>query len=243
VGTTISTSIAAVQLAESVEGVWATVGYHPEHFTSDFHDSSEPDAGNYNLDELARIAKSSKKVVAIGETGLDFYRIDEGRDVVTAREIQERGFREQITLAYKLGLPVVIHCREALTRLAEILQEEYRAGKKVKVVIHCYTGTWKEAGPLLDLGAFLSFTGIITFPVKKDADLEHHLHRVIERMPIERMFLETDAPFLTPVPYRGKRNEPLYVKYVAEQIAKLRNCSIDEIAEQTTKNARDFFGI
>lgn len=243
VGTTAVSSAVALKLAEESEGVWATVGHHPEYFTSDFRDEFESDVVEYDIDALRRIASSSKKVVAIGETGLDFYRIDEGRDIAAAHAIQEKAFREQIALAHELSLPVVVHCRDALTRLAEIFQEEVNAGRKVRAVVHCYTGTWEEAQPLLDLGLFLSFTGIITFAPKKDHNPEKHVHRVIERMPLDRMLIETDAPFLTPVPYRGKRNEPVYVKYVADQVAKLRNISVDEVAKQTTENARGFFGI
>ncbi|MEO5927395.1 MAG: TatD family hydrolase [Patescibacteria group bacterium] len=243
VGTTLGTSKGAVAFAEATDGVWATVGYHPEHFTSAYHDEAEGDAGEYSIEEIAKVARSSKKVVAIGETGLDFYRIDEGRNRDEAIAQQEKGFREHIALAKELNLPVVIHCREALARLAEIVRAEKEKGWNGRAVVHCYTGTWEEAQPLLDLGLYLSFTGIITFPPKKTDDPERHVHRVIERMPIDRILVETDAPWLTPVPFRGKRNEPSYVQYVAEQIAMLRNVTVGEIAEQTTENARKLFGI
>ncbi len=241
VGTTIGTSRGAIEFAEKTDGVWATVGYHPEHFTSSYHDEAEGDADRYSIDELRKLATSSKKVVAIGETGLDFYRIDKDRDAEQGRAQQEQGFRDHLALASELELPVVIHCREALTRLAEIVREEQENGQNIRAVVHCYTGTWEEAQPLLDLGLFLSFTGIITFPPKKTDDPEKHVHRVIERMPLERMLIETDAPFLTPVPFRGQRNEPSYVRYVAEQIAKLRGISFEEVAKQTTENAKSLF--
>lgn len=243
VGTTVGTSKSAIAFAEKTEGVWATVGYHPEHFTSSYHDEAEGDAGHYSIGEIEKLATSSKKVVAIGETGLDFFRIDEGRDIEEAKRIQETAFREHITLADKLNLPVVIHCRNALARLAEIVKEEQSNGRKVKGVVHCFTGTWEEAKPLLDLGLFLSFTGVITFPPKKTDDQEHHVHRVIERMPLDRLLVETDAPWLTPMPFRGKRNEPSYVQFVAEQVAKLRNIGLESIGEETTKNARGLFDL
>lgn len=243
VGTTLGTSKGAVEFAESHDGVWATVGYHPEHFSSAYHDEAEGDAGTYSIEGVKKIAASSKKVVAIGETGLDFYRIDEGRDRNEAIKQQEKGFREHLAVARELNLPVVIHCREALTRLAEIVADEQKNGWDVKGVVHCYTGTWTEAQPLLELGLHLSFTGVITFPPRKSDDPALHVHRVIEEMPFDRILIETDAPWLTPVPYRGKRNEPIYVEYVAQMIAELRGLSFDEVARQTTENAQRLFGI
>jgi TatD DNase family protein len=243
IGTTLKTSRQAVEFADATDGVWATVGYHPEHFTSAFEYQGEEDKGTYDIGELKQIAQSSKKVVAIGETGLDFFRIDEGRDIEAGKTKQENGFREQIHLAQELDLAVVIHCRDALTRLAEIVREEKERGWNVRGVVHCYTGTWEEAQPLLDLGLYLSFTGIITFPPKKSDDPEKHVHRVIERMPLDRMLIETDAPFLTPVPHRGERNEPTYVEFVARKIAELRSLGFDEISAQTTENAKTLFRI
>ena len=243
VGTTIGTSRSAVAFADMTDGVWATVGYHPEHFTSSYHDEAEGDAGEYSIGEIESLARSSKKVVAIGETGLDFFRMDEGSDVETGKALQEKGLREHIALARQLDLPVVFHCRDALTRLAEIVQDERTNGWKVRGVVHCYTGTWEEAKPLLDLGLHLSFTGIITFPPKKTDDPEKHVHRVIERMPLERLLVETDAPYLTPIPFRGKRNEPAYVEYVAQKVADVRSEDFGTIAKRTTENARALFNI
>lgn len=241
VGTTIATSKGAIAFAEATDGVWATVGYHPEHFTSSYHDEAEGDAGRYSIGEIKRLAASSKKVVAIGETGLDFYRIDEDRDREESKLTQEGAFREHLALADELDLPLVIHCREALAKLAEVVRDEQGKGKKVRGVVHCFMGSWEEAQPLLDLGLHLSFTGVITFPPKKTDDPERHVHRVIERMPLERLLVETDAPWLTPIPFRGKRNEPTYVRYVAEAVAKLRAAPIDDISAKTTENAKTLF--
>lgn len=243
VGTGIGISKSGIAYAEQTEGVWATVGYHPEHLSSSYQDEAEGDTEPYDITKIRELAQSSKKVVAIGETGLDFYRIDEGRDRNEAIKLQEDAFREHIAIAKELSLPVVIHCREALPRLAEIIQEEHDNGWTVRGVVHCYTGTWAEAQPLLGLGLHLSFTGVITFPPRKTDDPESHVHRVIERIPLDRILIETDAPWLTPVPYRGKRNEPAYVRFVAEQVASLRKTSLDEIATQTTANARALFSI
>lgn len=240
VGTTIGTSKSAVAFADQTEGVWAAVGYHPEHFTSSYHDEAEGDADIYAIEEIKNIARSSKKVVAIGETGLDFFRIDEGL-AEQGKESQEKGLRDHLALARELDLPVVIHCRDALTRLAEIFQDEQARAGQIRGVVHCFTGTWEEAKPLLDLGLHLSFAGIITFPPKKIDDTEKHVHRVIERMPLDRLLVETDAPYLTPIPFRGKRNEPTYVEYVAQKVAELRSVSMEDIARQTTQNAQALF--
>ncbi len=242
VGTAAGTSKLGIEFAEAHDGVFASVGHHPEHLTSSFRDESEGEIGDLDIAELETLARSSPKVVAIGETGLDFYRIDEDRDRRRAIETQEAAFRAHLDLARRLDKPVIIHCREALASLAKIMVEE-RAKGRVEGVVHCYTGTWAEAEPLLAAGLHLSFTGIITFPPKKTADPELSVHRVIERMPLERLLIETDAPWLAPVPHRGERNEPSYVTEVAKKVAELRGMTYDEAAEATTANARSFFKI
>jgi TatD DNase family protein len=240
IGTTHKTSREAIQDAEAHEGVWAAVGYHPEYFTSSFHSEDEKDTEAYDIAEIRRLAQSSSKVVAIGETGLDFFRMDEGIDREEGKRKQEQALREQFRLACELDVALIVHCRDALTRLAEIMHEE-KGGGDLRAVVHCFTGTWEEAKPLLDLGFYLSFTGIITFPPKKTEDPDKHVHRVIERMPLDRMLIETDAPYLAPVPHRGMRNEPTYVSRVAETIAQVRGMTLEDIAKQTTGNAQAFF--
>ncbi len=243
VGTNVTTSKSGVAFAEQHPDIFATIGYHPEHLTSSYMDDQEPhDEDAYSIDAIAEIAKSgSKKIVAIGETGLDFFRIDKDRDEQEATQLQEFALRDHIHLADELDLPLVIHCRDAFRKLATIIQDEQGKGKKVCGVIHCFTGTWEEAKPLLDLGFYLSFTGIITFPPKKDEDPERGIHRTIEQMPMDRLLVETDAPWLTPLPHRGKRNEPTYVEHVAAKVADLRRMQTDEVTEQTTENARSCF--
>lgn len=242
VGTSAGTSKSAIALAVKYDGIWASVGYHPEHLTSDYRDESEGEFEKYDAHEIARLAASSEKIVAIGETGLDFYRLDEGEDAAAGKALQEKVFAEHINLALKLDMSLIIHCRNAFTRLAEMLQEQY-ADRKIRGVVHCFTGSWEEAKPLLDLGLHLSFTGIITFPPKKSDDPDTHVHRVIERMPLERIMVETDAPWLAPVPFRGKQNEPSFVRYVAEKVAELRGVSAEEAMKATTENAQKFFRI
>ncbi len=240
IGTTLGTSRSAVAFAEAHEYVWAAVGYHPEHFSSSFAYDGEEDKGEYDINELERIATSSQKVVAIGETGLDFYRIDEGRDPAVAKAAQEGGFRDQIVLAKKLDLALVVHCRDAFERVAEIL-DEIPASDRPRTIIHCFTGTWTNAAPLLELGCYLSFSGILTFPPRKGTDPEHTLQRVAEQMPLDRILVETDAPFLAPVPHRGQRNEPSYVEEVAKRLGELRGIDLEDICQLTTDNAKAVF--
>ena len=245
VGTNVTTSKSGVAFAEQHPDVFATIGYHPEHLTSSYTDEQEPhDTNAYSIDAIAEIAKSgSKKIAAIGETGLDFFRIDKDRDEQEATQMQELALRDHINLAHEVDLPLVIHCRDAFRRLATIIQDEQGKGKRVRGVIHCFAGTWEEAKPLLDLGFYLSFTGIITFPPKKNEDPEKSIHRTIERMPMERLLIETDAPWLTPLPHRGKRNEPAYVELVGKKIAELRETALEDVEQKTTENAEQVFDL
>jgi TatD DNase family protein len=242
VGTNLATSRSGIVFAEQHDDVFATVGYHPEHLTSSYVDEHEPhDSSPFSIDSFVPIPEASKKVVAIGETGLDFYRIDEGIDAEEAAQKQEFAFREHLRLAHKTGLPLVIHCRDAFHRLATVIQDELNQGNRVEGVIHCYTGSWEDAKSLIDLGLHIGFTGIVTYKPKMDADPEKSLLRVIERMPMERLLVETDAPWLAPEPHRGKQNEPTYVEYVARKVAELRGMDFDAVAEQTTENAMELF--
>lgn len=243
IGTSLQNSERGIALAEMHEGIWATVGLHPEHVTSDFHDEQEGETHEQQLDvgRLRSLARSSPKIVGIGETGLDYYRIDEGRDPVEARKLQEEAFLAHLRVAAELDLPLVIHCREALTRLAELLHEERLAGRSVRAVVHSFTGTWEEAEPLLALGCFIAVNGIATFPLRKTQRPEQAIDRTIERIPLDRLLVETDAPYLAPAPYRGKRNEPAWVEEVAKHVAHVRHVSLEEIAQQTTENALRLF--
>lgn len=241
VGTTLGTSKQAIEFAESQENIWAAVGYHPEHFSSSFAYQGEEDKGEYSIETLRALAKSSKKVIAIGETGLDFYRMDEGIDIEQAKKKQEQGFREQLQLATELGLTLIIHCRDAFDEVARVLKEEQALGRSPRTVIHCFTGTWKQAQALLELGCWLSFSGIITFPPKKSQDPELAIQRVVERMQMEKILIETDAPFLAPVPHRGERNEPSFVDEVAKTVAQLRNMELHTCEKQLLDNSRQAF--
>jgi TatD DNase family protein len=213
----VSTNAAAVALANSFAEVYATVGMHP-------HDAK--DVSDQEMTALRRLAVE-RKVVAIGETGLDYYYDH------SPREIQRQVFSCFIHLARQVALPIIVHEREAGREAVELLESE--GGGNLTGVIHCFTGDYDSAQRYLDLGLYLSFTGIITF---KNADA---LREVVRKVPLDRMLIETDSPYLTPVPHRGKRNEPAYVRLVADTIARSKNLSLQQVASVTTANTRSLF--
>ena len=215
----MSSNTAAVALAESCAGLYATVGMHP-------HDAK--DVGEEELRDLKELA-AHPKVIAVGETGLDYYYNH------SPREVQRRVFAQFICLAEETGLPLVVHERDAASEALGLLRSE--GAGKIRGVIHCFTGDYDAARNYLDLGFYLSFTGIITF---KNAEA---LREVVRKVPMDRMFLETDSPYLTPVPHRGKRNEPAYVRFVAETVASVKGLNIEEVASVTTNNVRALFRI
>lgn len=233
IGTATENGKKAIALVEANEGIWATVGLHPSHTTSDHVDTDEGkvDEHDVTVEGLVSLARTSKKVVAIGEAGLDFFRLPAEREA--AIEKQEQVFRTHIEAAKQLDLPLVIHCRDALTRLAEILDETGYA----KGVVHSFTGTWEEAKPLLNLGMHIAVNGIATFGLRKGQDPATSIDETIRNIPMDRLLVETDAPWLAPTAFRGKRNEPVYVEEVAKHVAKVRGMSLEEVAQQTTENA------
>ncbi len=178
-------------------------------------------------DQIRLLAQSDPRVVAIGELGLDFYKADNQRQ-------QEAVFLEQLAVAGQLGLPVIIHCRNAATRMQELLGL-VQAAQPVQGVMHCWGGTPEETCWFLELGFHISFSGIVTF---KNAT---QVKAAVSVVPDERLLIETDCPFLAPAPCRGKRNEPAYVRYVAEQVAELRGVSLADLAKLTTANASRLF--
>jgi TatD DNase family protein len=213
----ISSNSDAVTLARRFENIYATVGMHP-------HDAK--DVGADELTALRALA-AQPKVVAIGETGLDYYYNHSPHDV------QRRVFVQFIQMGRDMDLPIVVHERDAAGEASELLRSE--GGGNLRGVIHCFTGDYDAARAYLDLGFYLSFTGIITF---KNAEA---LRDVVRRVPLDRMFVETDSPFLTPVPHRGKRNEPAYVRFVAETVAKIRDIGMEEVSRVTTENVKLLF--
>lgn len=218
VGTDVGSSREAVELAEKHPHLYATVGIHP-------HDAGQVTDACYA--EIRTLAGSSRKVVAIGEIGLDFYRDRSPRDQ------QELVFRRFLQMAAELQKPVVVHDRDAHDRVMAILREEsVRTG-----VLHCFSGDAAMAAETAALGFFISIPGTITYPGN------HSLRDVVKAVSIDRMLIETDCPYLTPVPHRGSRNEPAYVRLAAEKLAELKGLTLDDVARITTKNAGDLFGI
>lgn len=221
IGCDLATSQAAVALAQRLPFIYATVGVHP-------HEVRHIRDGWYS--DLRRLAQDTK-VVAYGEIGLDYHYDHSPRDVQRSR------FREQVAIARELHLPMVIHTREAQEDTIAILKEE-KAGE-VGGVFHCFSGDAWLAKDALDLGFFLSFSGVITF---KNATM---LRDIVKWVPMDRILVETDCPYLAPVPHRGKRNEPAYVKFVAEVIAQTKSpdtsLTVEEVARITSNNARQLF--
>ncbi|MCF7820133.1 MAG: TatD family hydrolase [Candidatus Pacebacteria bacterium] len=249
VGSEYKTSKRALEYANKYEkGVYVAVGLHPIHL-QDVLVENQGDEGNYkfrtraeefNFDNYQKLAEFNK-VVAIGEIGLDYYHINFKDDVSKIKAKQKSVFLEQLNLARKMDLPAIIHCRQAHDDLYQIL-EDFKAEHKDSIdsskpwgVIHCFSGDLDLAWKYFNLGLFISFTGLITFSRQFDD--------VIRKVPLDKIMIETDSPYMTPEPYRGHRNEPALVYYVAEHIAKLRNIDISKVAKATTDNAKRFFGI
>lgn len=219
VGYDLDSSRSSVALAGEYDFVYAAVGVHP-------HDAARAPA-DY-LEKLSELARG-QKVVAIGETGLDYYRN------LSPRLDQQRVFREQLALARDLELPVIIHDRDAHGDLLAILRRDGlgRAGG----VLHCFSGSWEMARECVRMGFYISIAGVVTYPKST------RLKSIAVNLPAERLLVETDCPYLTPEPRRGRRNEPAYVRYVIEHIAGLRGVPAAELALITTENARRLFGL
>lgn len=220
-------SVKALDLAKKYSNVFANVGFHPEN-VEEFDD-------NNSISNLENLAKN-KKVVAIGEVGLD-YHFFEGKtddEILRLKNKQKEIFVKQINLANKLGLPIVVHSRDAMGDTLEILK---RNPVKKESLMHCYGGSIESAKILINMNFVFSFGGVVTFNNAKN------VREVVQNLPIEKILLETDCPYMTPVPFRGQRNEPKNVVYVADMISKIKGVSIEEVAEVTTKNAERVFGI
>lgn len=215
IGATLESSSAACALARNYPEVYASVGVHPH------------DADTFDQEAEARLRSlaSEKKVVAIGETGLDYYRN------LSVKENQNQAFCKQIALAKDLNLPLVVHCRQAETETLRIL----RTALPLRAVVHCFSGDESFLRACLDCGFFISFTCNITY--KKAAVLRE----MVKLTPLDKLMLETDAPYLSPEGFRGKRNEPYQIKLLANQVSQIKGVSFQEIAHQTTQNAKDFF--
>ena len=216
IGTSLESSIKVLELVEQYENIYGAIGIHPNSTTDHFND----------LDKLIDIKKKSKKIIAFGETGLDYYyKKSEKKDQIFF-------FERHIEFAISEKVPVIIHTRDADDDTTSIIKKYY---KKTKFLIHCFTGNIVFAKNLLNLECLISFSGIITF--KKS----NELREVVKYVPLERMLIETDSPYLSPDPLRGKINEPANVKIVAENIAKIKSISFEQVALITTENFQKFF--
>jgi TatD DNase family protein len=220
-GVDVPSSRAAVALAQQHESIYAAVGIHP-------HDAKTLDADA--LEELKRLARSPK-VVAIGEIGLDYYRD------LSPRDVQRRAFEIQLELAAKLGLPVIVHDRNAHDDVLIILRDWHSTLAARVGALHSFSGDVSLAERALAMGFFIGVSGPVTY---KNAD---RLRQVVRAVPLERLLVETDAPYLTPQPRRGQRNEPGYVCLVAQAVADVRGLTLEQVAAQTTANACVLFGL
>lgn len=217
ISTTVSTFGAVREVAEAHDELWCTAGVHPDE-RRDPREATE--------DELVAMA-SHPKVVAVGETGLDYFRVEGDT------EWQRERFRRHIRAARRVAKPLVVHTRSASADTLRLLEEE--GASEVGGVMHCFTESMEVAEAALRLGFLISFSGIVTFKNAKD------LKEVAKRVPLDRMLVETDAPYLAPVPHRGKTNEPAFVRHVAEEIAALRGVAFETVASATTRNFFSLF--
>lgn len=249
VGTQLDTSTAAVALAEKYENVYATIGLHPVHTTKSYHDVKELGDGGkeftsrgevFDMSAYEALGKNSR-VIAVGECGLDYYRSDE-----SSKEIQKKVFIQQIELANTLQKPLMLHIRPSVAsplslramegkNAYEDALEIIKAHAKVRGDVHFFAGSWNIAKQFLDIGFTLSFTGVLTFT--------HDYDEVVKNTPLDMLLSETDAPYVTPVPHRGKRNEPAHVQEVVRAIARIRGEDFEKVSAQIMANAKRVFGL
>ena len=218
-GADISSSKHAIKIAKSYRGIFASAGMHPH------------EASRYDLDTASELKSltEEKEVVAIGETGLDFHYDN------SPREDQRQAFRSQLRIARELEMPVIIHSREAEEDTLEILDDEWNAPEKA--VVHCFSSSSDMAEELISRGYLLGFTGLITF-----GGLDW-LRSIVSRVPLDKILIETDSPYMSPEPKRGERNEPARVKFVAEEVASCHDIDLNEAARITTRNGLRLFSI
>ena len=242
VGTQYDTSLSAVTLAEKHEGVFATIGLHPIHTGKSYHDEKELGEGGkaftsrgeeFDMDTYLALGKNPK-VIAVGECGLDYFRLE-----AETKKTQTEAFVQQIELANKLGKPLMLHIRDgkhvggagAYLDALEILKSH----AKVRGDTHFFAGDWAVAKKFLDFGFTLSFTGVVTFT--------HDYDEVIRNTPLDMLLSETDAPYITPVPHRGKRNESMHIPLIVKRIAEIRGEDFEKVSAQLLSNAQRVFGL
>jgi TatD DNase family protein len=219
IGVTMSQSRQAIAMAEAAENVWACVGVHPNHAA---------DEGPVPAPEAIADLAAHPKVIGIGESGLDYFYDKAPKDV------QEQNFRAHIRAAWLAGLPLAIHARDADDDIARILTEE-REGKWFDFLLHCFSSTRALAEAAIEMGGYISFSGMLTFPKSNE------IRAIAADMPLDRLLVETDSPYLAPVPFRGKRNEPALTVHTAKVLAEVRGMTPEALADLTTRNFRTLF--
>jgi len=251
IGTQFDTSERAVEISNLYkEGVYATIGLHPTHTTSSYVDQDELGVYSKELSQQGEIFDRQKykklsekgKVVAIGECGLDYFHLKK-----EDKEKQTEVFIEQIKLANELNLPLMLHLRNSEEDLESSAYQDALAilkkYSKVKGVIHFFAGTEKDARDFLDFGFYISFAGVITYPPKKNNPRAINYEKIIKEIPLDKILADTDSPYVAPVPYRGKRNEPFYVREIVRKIAEIKGLEENDLAEKIVDNARALFNI
>lgn len=249
VGSQRDTSRRAVALAEQYEGdVYATVGLHPVHLVDE---EIEEEGGTFRTRaeifdyEAYKVLAAHPRVVAIGEMGLDYYRLPrDGEGVSEIKAKQRVTFEQGLSLASELDKAIVVHTRpspgtvDAYQDVIEILDSRFKiSDQRVRGVVHCFGGNLEQARRIIELGLYIGVTGIVTFKNAKE------LQEIVREIPLDHLVIETDAPYLAPDPYRGQRNEPAYVEHVARKIADIKDMAFDEIARITTENGRNLFAL
>lgn len=241
VGTAMNTSRQAVVYANEHSDTWAAVGYHPEHVTGNYEDEDEKGALDeaFDIKELETITRSSARVLAIGECGLDYHYFSQtpGLDAQKAKADQLVVFNQQAQLAVRCNKALIVHSRDAGQDMINTISDLRSQHSALQIVIHGFSDTWLQAQAFLDLDCYLGIGGILTFKPRKNTPEENILSNIVCRMPLNRLLLETDAPWLAPVPVRGERNEPSHVRHVAKYVADLKNMSLETITGITTQNA------
>lgn len=244
-GTNLTTSHAAVERAHAIgQNAWAAVGLHPIHLAKDIEESDVFDGKEYcfrtkqeTFDKRAFVKLAQDPlVVAIGEAGLDYFHLDDFCGVISADayiQLQKETLYEIMSFAREVQKPHIFHCRDAYDDFCNLIDDF----GNVRGVVHCYTGTITQAQRILEQDLYIGCTGIVTFPNA------HERRAVIDAVPLDRLLIETDSPYLAPQSVRGKRNEPAYVQYVAEIIAEVKHCSLEEVIAQTTQNAVKLFDL
>ncbi len=246
VGTQQSTSKKGVEMAEKYDWMYATIGLHPIHIHEvDVHEETTnfTSRGEDFDPEFYRELAKNPRVIAVGETGLDKFHIPKDQSEELILSAQKEVFKKHYDVASEFGLPLVMHVRDAHNEMIELLREiKKEKGSLIRGVVHCYTGNWAEAEQYLELGFNLGFTGVVTFPAKKtNPQPQLELEKVLQNIPLDRILVETDAPFLAPQAYRGEQCEPWMVEEVIKKFATVRGLSIDEMTSQINKNTLDLF--